>query len=251
MSSSLSGAGRQRQDTVATAPPAGRSPLAHLLHALNQPLTGLQCSMEVALAGPRTAEQYVAGLREGLELTGRMRALVGAIREVVEAGEETEEKKEKNKNKNEAPETAELNSLLREVVDDLQPMAEAKGVRIRLECAGSSLAVNGGQQKLSATVFRFLEAALSLADGGSALEITSGGSRDEAWIRLRWRGRLRGAEFSRPELGLLVAQAVWESVGGRWERRRTENLETVTVRLPGVPAQGSVAADKEASQTGD
>jgi hypothetical protein len=26
-----------------------RSPLARLLHALNQPLTGLQCSMEVAL----------------------------------------------------------------------------------------------------------------------------------------------------------------------------------------------------------
>ncbi len=29
-----------------------RSPLAHLLHALNQPLTGLECSLELAVAGP-------------------------------------------------------------------------------------------------------------------------------------------------------------------------------------------------------
>ena len=31
----------------------GRSPLAHLLHEFNQPLTGLQCSMELVVAGPR------------------------------------------------------------------------------------------------------------------------------------------------------------------------------------------------------
>ena len=61
-----------------------RGPLAQLLHALNQPLTGLQCSMEVALASPRTVEQYAQGLREGLELTERMRALVEAIREVAD-----------------------------------------------------------------------------------------------------------------------------------------------------------------------
>jgi hypothetical protein len=60
-----------------------------LLHALNQPLTGLQCSMEVALASPRPIEYHVPRLREGLDLTERMRSLVDAIREVADGGKET------------------------------------------------------------------------------------------------------------------------------------------------------------------
>src|SRR5271155_2287298 len=67
------------QNETALEKTARRSPLGQLLHALNQPLTGLQCSMEVALAAPRTPEQYARGLREGLELTERMRTLVEAI----------------------------------------------------------------------------------------------------------------------------------------------------------------------------
>ena len=62
--------------------PQGRSPLAHLLHALNQPLTGLQCSLELALASPRRREEYVRTLREGLQLIERMRILVEGVREL-------------------------------------------------------------------------------------------------------------------------------------------------------------------------
>ena len=54
----------------------------------------------------------------------------------------------------------------------------------------------------------------------------------EAWIRMRWEAARPRSEFSRQELGLLVAQAGWERGGAQWERERTENLETVTVRLP-------------------
>src|SRR5258708_36391313 len=70
----------------------GRSPMEQLLHGLNQPLTGLQCSMEVALASPRSVEYYVQGLRDGLALTERMRTLVEAMREVAGAGAETNER---------------------------------------------------------------------------------------------------------------------------------------------------------------
>jgi len=62
-----------------------------LLHALNQPLTGLQCSLELALVSPRPAEQYVRTLREGLELTGRMRVLVQAVRELADLDQEESE----------------------------------------------------------------------------------------------------------------------------------------------------------------
>jgi signal transduction histidine kinase len=215
-----------KRDSFAMA--EARSPLAQLLHALNQPLTGLQCSMEVALAGPRTPAQYVQGLREGLELTERMRALVEAMREVGDAEEERKEKKDEQ-------ETIELETFLQGVVGELEPVAEAKSVCMTLENRGASLVtVRAGQRRLATVVFRLLESVLSLAARGSALRIEMGGAPAVAWICIRWHAVRPRAEFSRPELGLLVAQAGLERAGAEWVRQRTENLETVTVRLPGV-----------------
>jgi signal transduction histidine kinase len=199
-----------------------RSPLAVLLHALNQPLTGLQCSMEVALASPRTCEQYVQSLRQGLELTERMRALVEAIREVANAEE----------GKNRRPETIELKDILREAFEDLAPVAETKSVDIVLDCVvPSSLAMRADRRSMASAVFRLLESALSLANPGSVLRIETGGTPAHAWIRVNWHGGIVPA-FLRPELGLLIAQAGWERAGAEWERERTEDLETVAVRLP-------------------
>jgi len=213
------------------APATARSPLERLLHALNQPLTGLQCSMEVALASPRTVEQYVQGLRDGLDLTERMRALVGAMREVAEVDREKE--------KNEQPETIEWNPVLREVLDDMKLVAEAKGVGITLGgIAEFSVLLKGGRRRVSTLLFRTLESALSLADRGSGLRIEMGMETVATWLRVRWYAGLAQIEFSRPELGLLVVQAGWERVGAKWERERAGNLETVTVRLPAVPGGG-------------
>jgi signal transduction histidine kinase len=207
-----------------------RSPLAQLLHGLNQPLTGLQCAMEVALARPRTLEEYVEGLRQGLELTERMRALVGAIREVVD--EEERDVKDKD-------EATELNPLLREVVDELQPVAEAKNLRITLDCpAAWSWKVKGGRRRASTLVFRLLESAASLAAPETVLEIETGGAAPGARMRICWRAAKPRAEFSPPELGLLVAQAGWERAGAEWERRREDDAETVTIRRRGVGAGG-------------
>jgi signal transduction histidine kinase len=206
-----------------------RSPMEQLLHALNQPLTGLQCSMEVALAGVRTPEQYVQGLHEGLELTERMRALVDALREVVDG--------EKEKHDESETKTIDLKALLREVLDDLEPVAEMKRVRIELDwTAASSLAVQAGRQRLGTVVFRLVESALALADPGSALRIETGGSinGDGARIILRWHAESSRLAFSRAELGMLVAQAGWEQIGAHWEREQTDDMETVTVRLPRV-----------------
>jgi signal transduction histidine kinase len=229
------GEARSPRKAIALAARGERSPLEQLLHALNQPLTGLQCSMEVALASPRTPEQYVQGLREGLELTGRMRALVEAIREVADVDGETDD----------GAEAIELAALLREVADELKAVAEVKSVRITLDgSTASSVRVKAGRRRLSSLVFRMLESVLSAGDQGSAMQIETSGAADvaadvntdRAWVRIRWHAEKRLGEFSRPELGLLVAQAGWEGVGAKWERKRTETRETVTIWLPGVPA---------------
>jgi len=224
------GAARSAVDAAAHAPtsvsaPVERTVLERLLHALNKPLTGLQCSMEVALAAPRTVEYHAQRLREGLELTERMRVLVETMREV--ANEEEEET-------HDLPQATEWKMLLHEVLQDLKPVAEAKGVRITLDdAAAASLTVKIGRGRLFALMFRMVESTVSLAEPGSVLGVETEGGADSAQVRIAWNGGTRGAEFSRAELGLLVAQAGWERTGAKWERERRENRETVTIWLSG------------------
>ncbi len=202
-----------------------RRPLAQLLHALNQPLTGLQCSMEVALAGPRTPQQYLQGLREGLELTGRMRELVHAIREVTDLQAE----------ENEQWQTVEWQALLQEAVDDLNPVAVEKGIRIVLDCSAvSQLAVRVGQRRLATLLFQSLESVLSLAAPQTLLRVETevGSAETAAWLRIRWQAECPASAFSRPELGFLIAQAGWERMGADWRRERAENQESIAIRLP-------------------
>jgi signal transduction histidine kinase len=195
-----------------------RTPLAQLLHALNQPLTGLQCSMEVALGATRSAEQYRQGLREGLELTARMRELVEAIREVVDGQEDAGA---------EAEETVDLNSVLQEASLDLKPVAESRGVGVNLSC-DSPLLVGAERRRLFALAFRLIEAALGLAAAGSELRVEVGGAA--ATLRVLWHGE-RPSAFSRSDVALLVAQAGWEQIGAEWRRERDENGDTVKISL--------------------
>jgi hypothetical protein len=224
MSPGVTASGGQFAPAPSLSVPPGQNPLAHLLHALNQPLTGLQCSLELAAIGTRTPEQYANTLQEGLELTARMRFLVEALRELADSDSQQ-------------PETLEvllLDSLIRETADDLRPVAETKQARIMLD-GNVSLPVRGSPQRLSSLVFRCLESALSLAEAGTTVQLAMRREYQRAFITLRWR---EGAQppphspFSRPELGLLVASAGWKRAGGEWVNAWTESFHTVSIWLP-------------------
>jgi signal transduction histidine kinase len=220
MSATGSQVAPEKKDTVAR----DRSPLSHLLHALNQPLTGLQCSLELAVAGSRTCEQYARTLRDGLELTARMRILVEAIRELAD-GEQPG---------SEAMEVLSLDGLVREAAEDLRPVAEAKQVQIAL-LGDTSLPVRAGRQMLPAVIFRLLESALSLAEKGSVLRIAMEHQQENGRVVAGWNEAEPLPEyspFSRPELGLLIASAGWKRLGGDWASERSANQHTVTCRLP-------------------
>ena len=212
--------------------PARQTPLAQLLHALNQPLTGLQCSMEVALAAPRTAEQYVLGLRQGLELTERMRALVAAIREVVNSealvGDEQLVRLE----------IAALDHLLAEAVEDFAPVAEMKGVRIGLDRSSlnigvaSLVAVKLSEAQMATILFRLLDSILSVAARGTWLRIATESLPDWVCMQFEWQAQEAWNEASVAGLGLLVAQARLEGAGAEWTREGKQDRETLMVRLP-------------------
>lgn len=239
--------------------PAGRSPLAHLLHALNQPLTGLQCSLELGAAGPQRSEQYVRILREGLELTGRMRVLVEAIRELTELKPPEAEEME----------SLMLDRLVRATVDDLVPVAEVKRVRLGLAFeATPPLAASGLQ--LSSLLFRTLESALSLTREGGDLKISckaagqgaslavkslEAASLEIASLEIAWSaGPLpANSPFSPAELGLLVAQAGWEQAGAEWTLQGEAERPRCTINFPlsasridaSQAVAGQVVASKE------
>ena len=201
----------------------GRSPLAHLLHALNQPVTGLQCSLELAVAGPRRTEEYVGTLRNALELTGRIRVLVEAIRELSDAARPNSDQVE----------IFSLDDLLVTTVEDLRPVAETRGIRIQFS-GDARLPVRTHRHHLASVLFRLLESALALAADGSRIEIAAAHEAGTSRVTLSWRTAAapEHSPFSRPELGLLVAQSALESTGAECELSNREGQQICVLRMP-------------------
>jgi C4-dicarboxylate-specific signal transduction histidine kinase len=205
----------------------GRTPLAHLLHALNQPLTGLQCSLELALGRPRSGEEDARTMREALDLTSRMRVLVEALREIGDAESSGDRE----------PSSVCLNDLLAAKVEELIPVADALRIRLRTSHA-AALQVRGTSSRLSEVFFRLLDSALSLARPKSDLLIALAAEQGSAVIRVGWSsGPLpEFSPFSRQELGLLIARAVWEQEGGVWSQVARGNEQSCQLRMPRMAA---------------
>jgi C4-dicarboxylate-specific signal transduction histidine kinase len=219
----MSGLGAQLAPRKATETlPGGRNPLAHLLHALNQPLTGLQCSLELAVSGPRRTEEYVRTLREGLELTERMRILVEALRELTDIQPHPKQL-----------ETFQFDGLLRDTVDDLIPVADALGVELLL-MSSIPFPVKADRRCLAGLIFRFIDSALALTQKGSDLQILVTPEPEQVCFVVSWNPgpAPEHSPFSRQELGLLIAQAGFERAGAEWTSAEQKSLRSCTVRLP-------------------
>jgi C4-dicarboxylate-specific signal transduction histidine kinase len=199
-----------------------RDRLAHLLHALNQPLTGLQCSLELASSVPRSNEQQVRTLREGLALTARMRVLVEALRELVHSSEMAE-----------AICGSHLEVALADCVDQLRPVAAARGVEFEI-ATRDALPILADSNRVATVLLRTITAALSLCQESSVLKIEAAAEGEAALVTVSWTPGLAPefSPFSPPELGLLIAQAAWESSGGRWSELRKENRHICTLQRP-------------------
>jgi hypothetical protein len=240
----MSVAGSQPSKQLTDVCAKGRSPMAYLLHALNQPLTGLQCSLELSLAGSRTSEQYVSAMRTGLELTARMRILVEAMGELADGESEIANEKE----------IVCLRALFKQTTLELQPIAEVKDASINFY-GEAAMPVWAEPKRLAALIFRSLEAPLSLAACGSAVRIKAVSEQGQARISVAWLESGESSDhsaLSAPALGLLIAQAGWERAGAQWASERAGNTQTVEIRLPLVSKPSELPYhNPRASQFGD
>ena len=203
------------------------NPIAVLLHELNQPLTGLQCSLELATVGSRTAEQHLGTLREGLGLIGRMRILVEALREVADSEHDGAEDSLHT-------EAIALDSLVRSAVEDLQPVAESRSLQIAL--AGDCFPrLCMAHRSVASIPFRVIDSVLGLAASQSILRIQFTTQSQHAAIHLAWIADSDDAgqrPFSKPVLALLVARALWQQAGGQWRAETTLANHSITLLLP-------------------
>ena len=192
-----------------------------LLHALNQPLTGLQCFLELSISRVGSESDYIDTIREGLKLTGRMRVLVTALRDLSEFEQSATQ-----------PETLMLNDCLRDTAHDLFPVAEMRGVDLQVEAA-EPLAMCADNRQLSALMFRFLESALSLTERGQSMRVSVVRDGNVANLSLSWvqNGVPDDSPFSIPEIGLLLSSHGWKRLGGKCTNTRAERLHTRTVRI--------------------
>lgn len=215
--------------------------ISDLFHALNQPLTTLRCSLELALHQPvRSAEQYREALNHALEHAEQVTRLVSGIRELVEIDDRGAES-----------EVLELDSYLQQTVMDLLPVAEAGRVRMSLRRSSSCYVLFEGQ-RLRRALFHFLEYALGSCNSGSVVNIEADEQDGEAVIALRASLNTaltavqpldgRDREFEKRELarrlGLAIARAIFEGAGGRFQAETsTETLFLeIRLRMASLPA---------------
>lgn len=219
----MSGAGVQRAKPNTAVERSGRSPMAHLLHALNQPLTGLQCALELATAGPKRNDQYVETLRESLDLTGRMRALVDAIRELSDLQQSIRQNAE----------MVLLDRIFRETASELAPVAQGKRVEMKIDIR-EPLRLQGDRSLLTSLSFRLLDSALALSREEALLELCGWRERQSVAMQVAWRPgpAPEHSPFSPAELGCLIAQAGWEQAGAEWTRSQGREIESCTLRMP-------------------
>src|SRR5579884_842161 len=90
-----------------------RASISEAFHSLNQPITSLHCILELALARPRSPEEYRQRIAEALENAGAVLRLARALREVVEDDDAGE---------NAIP--VQLHDLLKCVVNQIEALAE-------------------------------------------------------------------------------------------------------------------------------
>jgi K+-sensing histidine kinase KdpD len=126
--------------------------LSEVFHDLSQPLTALECNLELSLRCDQTIADFVDRIETALETVERLRQrmlLVHALNHAGDLGGITD--------------TADLNQIIRELHGDLLPVFEAGHRRLALETIPFAAKVRVPRKRLMQALFYFLEYLLRYA----------------------------------------------------------------------------------------
>jgi two-component system OmpR family sensor kinase len=143
-------------------------------HELKTPLTILRGEVEVGLKKKRTLKEYQRILNSNLEETNRMSRIVNELLILSRAdmGELTMEREE-----------VELSSLAREVWEDLQLLAQERGVLLKFMDDGFTK-IEGDPLFLRQLILNITENGLKYTPAGGEVELKVKGDRDQGVVRI-------------------------------------------------------------------
>jgi two-component system OmpR family sensor kinase len=212
-------------------------------HELRTPLAVIHSQAELALARPRSSEDYRDALEACLRASRRMRGLVEALLTLARADAGQLEMHR---------ERVDLAALVEDSIALLAPLATAEKVNLEVEAEGENVAVTGDPGRLSQVVTNLLtnaihynraggqvkaavaamasEAVLTVADTGCGIPIEEQPRVFERFFRVdRARSRARGGSG----LGLAICKSIVEAHGGTIGFTSVVNQGTTfVVRLP-------------------
>jgi signal transduction histidine kinase len=207
---------------------------ADLFHALNQPLTTLRCSLELAEQEPFGEEQYRCLVGASRERVEQVAELLGGLRELLDA-----------EDPGARAEILDLGPFLQDAVAELVPVAEVREVKLALHYR-SLAAVKAEPRRFRHALFHLLEGAIEAANPGSRLQmevlvhgsqavITLSSDRNSAEHPRQDLGEpveLAGKRFLWWRMALAIAARAFEAAGGTVVQASDGCQLTVQVRLP-------------------
>jgi heavy metal sensor kinase len=226
-------------------------------HELRTPLTAIRTEAEVALAKPLslTEHQQLLGsiLEECDRLTRLMDQLLALAREDARAARQ-------------AHEPVDLTLLVKDVVETMRPLADAKGLRLHTG-TNAAAKVQGDAGRLREVFFNVLDNAIKYTPEGGTVEVRIERPSAETVVTIRDTGIGIAAEHipyvfdrfyrvdkarSRAEggtgLGLSIARSIVVAHGGSMQLASTPGQGTMcTVSLPATADGFVIGNGKEAS----
>jgi len=207
-------------------------------HELRTPLAAMQAILGVIREGERPSADYRQALDDLAEETNRLRGLTEDLLRLARGEDKTMI----------IGERVALSDLLTDVADSLRPLAEAKGLALRVQVP-ESLALTGDMDALIRLFVNLLDNAIKYTERGE-ITLTARPEADELIVEVTDTGigippehlprifdRFYRVDSARSAggagLGLAIARQIAKAHGGRLEVRSAPGAgSTFTIRLP-------------------
>ena len=139
---------------------AQHSFVSEVFHNLSQPLTALQCSLELSLFRDQTIDELRASVETALQNAECLRQRLLLLRELDEAN-----------HPGDLSQPTDLSGLLGELREELLPLCESAGQTFELQSQGGGIRVHANKTKLMRGLFYLLEYLLRYSPPGSTLSL--------------------------------------------------------------------------------
>ena len=150
-----------------------RSFVSEIFHTLSQPLTALQCSLELSLLRDTSADELRTSIAAALENAESLRQrlmLVRGLNDADDPGDITR--------------PVDLSALLGGLQEEMAPLFESAGQEFQLTLPAGDVKVYGNQVKLTRALFYLLEYLFRYSRRGATLGVTLGQGGAQALIEI-------------------------------------------------------------------